>query len=86
MSVAGPNSLFKNIESLVIYVSPDTTDTKIIELKNFILLQTEKEITLNNGIKINVPIVETKFPPIVNPPNRGSNNLQKTVKENMKLI
>jgi hypothetical protein len=80
MSVAGPNSLFKNIESLVVYVTPDTTDPKIIELKNFILLQTEKEITLNNGIKINVPIVETTFPPIVNPPNRGSNNLQKTSK------
>lgn len=80
MSVAGPNSLFKNIESLVVYVSPDTTDSKIIELKNFILLQTEKEITLNNGIKINVPIVETTFPPIVNPPNRGSNNLQKNSK------
>lgn len=80
MSVAGPNSLFKNIESLIVYVSPDTTDPKIIELKNFILLQTEKEIKLNNGIKINVPIVETTFPPIVNPPNRGSNNLQKNSK------
>ena len=80
MSVAGPNSLFKNIESLVVYVTPDTTDRKIIELKNFILSQTEKEITLNNGININVPIVETTFPPIVNPPNRGSSNLQKTSK------
>jgi hypothetical protein len=80
MSVAGPNSLFKNIESLVVYVTPDTSDSKIIELKNFILLQTEKEITLNNGIKINVPIVETTFPPIVNPPNRGSSNVQKTSK------
>ena len=39
MSVAGPNSLFKNIEGLVVYVSPDTTDPKIIELKNFILKQ-----------------------------------------------
>lgn len=80
MSVAGPNSLFKNIEGLIIYVSPDTTDERIIELKNFILLQTEKEITLNNGIKINVPIVETTFTPMVNPRNRGSNNLQKTSK------
>ncbi len=67
MSVAGPNSQFKNIEGLVVYVSPNTTDERIIEFKNFILLQTEKEITLNNGIKINVPIVETKVPPVVNP-------------------
>ena len=80
MSVAGPYSKFKNIESLVVYVSPDTTDPKIIELKNFILSQTEKEITLNNGININVPIVETTFPPIVNPRNRGSTNLQITSK------
>jgi hypothetical protein len=80
MSVAGPNSLFKNIEGLVVYVSPDTTDPKIIELKNFILSQTEKEITLNNGININVPIVETTFPPIVNQRNRGSTNLQITSK------
>ena len=50
MSVAGPFSKFKNIEGLIVYVSPDTTDPKIIELKNFILSQTEKEITLNNGI------------------------------------
>ena len=78
MSVAGPNSLFKNIESLVVYVTPDTTDPKIIELKNFILSQTEKELTLNNGIKINVPIVETTFPPVVNQRNRGSTNLQIT--------
>ena len=69
MSVAGPNSLFKNIEGLIVYVSPDTTDPKIIELKDFILSQTEKEITLNNGININVPIVETTFPPMVNPPS-----------------
>ena len=48
MSVAGPFSKFKNIEGLIVYVSPDTTDPKIIELKNFILSQTEKEITLNN--------------------------------------
>jgi len=75
MSVA---SLFKNIEGLIVYVSPNTTDERIIELKNFILLQTEKEITLNNGISINVPIVEKTFPPMVNSPNRGSNNLQKT--------
>jgi len=78
MSVAGPNSKFKNIEGLIVYVSPDTTDPKIIELKNFILSQTEKEITLNNGININVPIVETTFPPMVNPPRRGSTNLQIT--------
>ena len=80
MSVAGPNSLFKNIESLVVYVTPDTTDQRIIELKNFILSQTEKEITLNNGININVPIVETTFPPVVNQRNKGSSNLQKTSK------
>ena len=78
MSVAGPFSKFKNIEGLIVYVSPDTTDPKIIELKNFILSQTEKEITLNNGIKINVPIVETTFPPMVNQPRRGSTNLQIT--------
>jgi len=78
MSVAGPFSKFKNIESLVVYVSPDTTDPKIIELKNFILSQTEKEITFNNGISINVPIVETTFPPMVNQPKRGSTNLQIT--------
>ena len=69
MSVAGPFSKFKNIEGLIVYVSPDTTDPKIIELKNFILSQTEKEITLNNGININVPIVETTFYPMVNPPS-----------------
>jgi hypothetical protein len=80
MSVAGPFSLFKNIESLVVYVSPDTTDERINEFTKFILLQTEKEITLNNGIKINVPIVETTFFPMVNPPNRGSSNVQKTSK------
>ena len=80
MSVAGPYSKFKNIEGLIVYVSPDTTDPKIIELKNFILSQTEKEITLNNGININVPIVETTFPPMVNPRNRGSTNLQITSK------
>jgi hypothetical protein len=80
MSLAGPNSLFKNIESLVVYVSPDTTDERIIEFKNFILLQTGKELTLNNGIKINVPIVETTFSPMVNPRNRGSTNVQKTSK------
>jgi hypothetical protein len=80
MSVAGPNSLFKNIESLVVYVSPDTTDERINEFAKFILLQTEKEITLNNGININVPIVETTFFPMVNPPNRGSSNVQKTSK------
>jgi hypothetical protein len=78
MSVAGPYSKFKNIEGLVVYVSPDTTDPKIIELKNFILSQTEKGIKLNNGININVPIVETTFPPMVNPRNRGSTNLQIT--------
>ena len=78
MSVAGPFSKFKNIEGLIVYVSPDTTDPKIIELKNFILSQTEKEITLNNGININVPIVETTFPPMVNRPKRGSTNLQIT--------
>jgi hypothetical protein len=80
MSVAGPNSLFKNIEGLVVYVSPDTTDERINEFAKFILLQTGKELKLNNGIKINVPIVETTFPPIVNPPNRGSSNVQKTSK------
>ena len=69
MSVAGPKSLFKNIEGLIVYKSPDTTDERINEFANFILLQTEKEITLNNGIKINVPIVETTFPPMVNPPS-----------------
>ena len=78
MSVAGPNSKFKNIEGLIVYVSPDTTDERIIELKNFILSQTGKELKLNNGIKINVPIVETTFPPMVNSPNRGSTNLQIT--------
>jgi hypothetical protein len=80
MSVAGPNSKFKNIEGLIVYVSPDTTDERINEFVKFILSQTGKELTLNNGININVPIVETTFPPIVNPPNRGSNNLQKTSK------
>lgn len=80
MSIAGPYSKFKNIEGLVVYVSPDTTDPKIIELKNFILSQTEKGIKLNNGININVPIVETTFPPMVNPRNRGSTNLQITSK------
>ena len=80
MSVAGPNSLFKNIEGLVVYVSPDTTDERINEFAKFILLQTEKEITLNNGININVPIVETTFSPMVNQPNRGSSNVQKTSK------
>lgn len=78
MSVAGPYSKFKNIEGLIVYVSPDTTDPKIIELKNFILSQTGKELKLNNGIKINVPIVETTFPPMVNRPKRGSTNLQIT--------
>ena len=78
MSVAGSNSKFKNIEGLIVYVSPDTTDELIIELKNFILSQTGKELKLNNGIKINVPIVETTFPPMVNLPNRGSTNLQIT--------
>jgi len=76
--MAGPNSKFKNIEGLIVYVSPDTTDERINEFAKFILLQTGKELTLNNGIKINVPIVETTFPPMVNLPNRGSNNLQKT--------
>jgi hypothetical protein len=80
MSVAGPNSLFKNIESLVVYVTPDTTDQRIIELKNFILSQTEKGIKLNNGININVPIVETTFSPVVNQRNKGSSNLQITSK------
>ena len=78
MSVAGPYSKFKNIEGLIVYVSPDTTDERIIELKNFILSQTGKELKLNNGIKINVPIVETTFPPMVNQPKRGSTNLQIT--------
>jgi len=36
MSVADPNSLFKNIEGLVVYVTPDTNDPKIIELKNLL--------------------------------------------------
>jgi hypothetical protein len=80
MSVADPNSKFKNIEGLIVYVSPDTTDERIIEFTNFILLQTGKELTLNNGININVPIVETTFSPMVNPPNRGSSNVQKTIK------
>jgi len=80
MSVADPNSKFKNIEGLIVYVSPDTTDERINEFAKFILSQTGKELTLNNGIKINVPIVETTFHPIVNPPNRGTNNLQKTSK------
>jgi hypothetical protein len=80
MSVTGRNSIFKNIEGLVVYVSPDTTDERINEFTKFILLQTEKEIILNNGININVPIVETTFSPIVNPPNRGSSNVQKTSK------
>lgn len=80
MSVAGPNSLFKNIEGLIVYVSPDTTNERINEFAKFILLQTGKELKLNNGIKINVPIVETTFPPIVNSPNRGSTNLQITSK------
>jgi len=80
MSVADPNSKFKNIEGLIVYVSPDTTDERIIEFANFILLQTGKELTLNNGININVPIVETTFSPMVNPPNRGSSNVQKTIK------
>jgi hypothetical protein len=80
MSVADPNSKFKNIEGLIVYVSPDTTDESIIEFTNFILLQTGKELTLNNGININVPIVETTFSPMVNPPNRGSSNVQKTIK------
>ena len=69
MSVAGPNSLFKNIEGLVVYVSPNTTDTKIIEFKDFILSKYEQDIVLNNGIKINVPIEETQVHPVVNPEN-----------------
>jgi hypothetical protein len=48
-------------------VSPNTTDQKIIEFKDFILSKNEQEITLNNGKTINVPIEETMFPPIVNP-------------------
>jgi hypothetical protein len=62
-------SLFKNIEGLIVCVSPDTTDERIREFADFILLQTEKEIKLNNGININVPIVETTFYPMVNPPS-----------------
>jgi hypothetical protein len=77
MSVAGPNSPFKNIESLIVHVSPDTTDQRITELKNYILSQTEKEITLSNGKKINVPIVETKVPPVVNPLSGAPSSLKK---------
>ena len=80
MSVAGPFSKFKNIEGLIVYVSPDTTDERINEFAKFILLQKGKELTLNNGIKINVPIVETTFPPVVNQRNKGSSNLQITSK------
>jgi len=76
MSVAGPNSIFKNIESLVVYVSPNTTDERINEFTSFILSQSEKEITLNNGININVPIVETKVPPVVNPPGGAISSLK----------
>ena len=48
MSVAGPNSLFKNIEGLVVYVTPDTTDERINEFSNFILLDVRvKKFNIN---------------------------------------
>lgn len=55
----------KNIERLVVYVTPNTTFTSVIDFKNFILSESDKEIKLNNGIKINVPIVETNIPPVL---------------------
>ena len=69
MSVAGPNPDFTIINGLVVYVSPNTTDPKIIEFKDFILSKYEQDIVLNNGIKINVPIEETPVHPVVNPEN-----------------
>ena len=62
----------KNIERLVLYVIPhkddqgvDNTFKGIIEFKNFILSNSNKEINLNNGINIRVPIVETNVPPVI---------------------
>ena len=60
-----PVSFLKNIERLVVYVTPNTTDRATIELKNFILSQSNQKITLNKGININVPIVETNLSPVV---------------------
>lgn len=81
-SSAGPNSKFKNIEGLVVYVSPDTTDERIIEFKNFIVLQSGEEITLTNGLKIQAPIVETDVPPVVNPVGRSGNSAPSSVEKN----
>lgn len=55
----------KDIDRLVVYVTPNTTFKGIIEFKDFILSESDQEITLNNGKKINVPIVETKIPPVI---------------------
>lgn len=63
---AAPAPQLKNIEHLVVYQSPNTSNQNIIEFKDFILEQSGKEITLNNGIKINVPINETSIRPVVN--------------------
>ena len=72
MSITAPGPKLKNIERLVVYVTPNTTLQAINEFKNFILSQTNKEITLNNGIKINVPIVETNLPPLITEANPDS--------------
>ena len=73
MSIAGPNPNpnpnpnIKDINFLVVYVSPNTTNPKIIEFKDFILSKNEQEITLNNRKIIRVPIEETRAHPVVNP-------------------
>ena len=63
---ASPAPQLKNIERLVVYQSPGTNDRRIIEFKDFILQQSREEITLNNGLKIQVPINETSISPVVN--------------------
>ncbi len=55
----------KDIERLVVYVTPNTTFTSVIDFKDFILSESDQEITLNNGKKIKVPIVETNIPPVI---------------------
>lgn len=39
MYVAGPNPDFTIINGLVVYVSPNTTDPKIIEFKDFYIIK-----------------------------------------------